>query len=396
MPGDLLGTPLYMAPEQMADPDVSSAADVYSLGLILFEILTLERARDPNAIYAPVDARTSVRAPYRNIAPELETICVKSTEGDPKDRYPTPRAMQEAINRYLEGDRELEQRRHLAAEHVKAARVALGTSTQPSADFEKERGTAITEIGRAIALDPGNTEYFSMLGDLVSAPPDRIPAPVREQLEQENQRVIHVGAKHSATAILSWWLFLPILAWIGFRNTWQAALIAIPGTIAIVMGLVMMRQRRIGHSLQYASIGCMMLASIAVSRIYGPFVLMPSLLTTYAMVLQAHPERRLRMAGALAAAIAIVIPVILEWMGVLPASYVFEAGTWRIVPQLVELPRLGTNVFVTAAHLGIIVVPCLFIARLRVELSRAQTQLAVQAWHWKQLGGQLIGRPDGT
>ena len=63
MPGAFMGTPMYMAPEQMADPDVGPAADVYSLGLMLFEILTLERARDPNALYAPVDARPSARAP---------------------------------------------------------------------------------------------------------------------------------------------------------------------------------------------------------------------------------------------------------------------------------------------------------------------------------------------
>jgi hypothetical protein len=38
----------------------------------------------------------------------------------------------------------------------------------------------------------------------------------------------------------------------------------------------------------------------------------------------------------------------------------------------------------------------MIIAKLREELSKAQIRLAVQAWHWKHLGAQLIGRPDAT
>jgi serine/threonine-protein kinase len=377
----------------MADPDVGPSADVYSLGLILFEILTLERARDPNALYAPVDARPSVRTPQRNLAPELETICVRATDADPAQRYPTPRAMQEAINRYLEGDRELEQRRQLASQHVQAARIALGKSTEKNADFEKERGIAITELGRAVALDPSNAEYFAMLGELMAAPIENIPVAVREQTEEENQRVLHVGAKHSVTSMASWWLFLPLLLWIGIRSPWQAVIIAVPCIAAIVVGIVMMRQATIRAPIQYAAVCCTVAAGMAISRIFGPYVLVPSLITTYAIVLQAHPARSLRVMGAIAASVAILVPAVLEWVGALPASYVFDHGQWTIVPQLIELPKTGTNVFLVLAHLGMVVVPCLFIARLRRELTQAQIRLAVQAWHWRQLGGRLMGRP---
>jgi eukaryotic-like serine/threonine-protein kinase len=394
LPGSFLGTPMYMAPEQMADPDVRPSADIYSLGLLLFEILTLERARDPNALFAPVDARPSVRTPYRNVAPELEAICVKATEGDPKDRFTSARALQEAVGRYLEGDRELALRKQRASEHVKAAREALGRATEVGADDEKERGIAVTELGRAVALDPSNTEYFEMLARLMSTPPTRTPDEVLAQVEKDNQRVLHAGARHSASAMASWWLFLPILMWIGFRNSWQAVLIAAPVMLAVATGLIMMRQRRIRRPLQYVSTICTMLAAMALSRIYGPFILVPSLLTTYAIVLQAHPARDLRVAGAVIAAVSIVVPAILEWTGALPSSYIFHDGTWTIIPQLIELPKLGTNVFLTVAHLGMIVIPCLFIAKIREELTAAQMRLAIQAWHFQHLGARLIGRPD--
>ena len=78
----------------------------------------------------------------------------------------------------------------------------------------------------------------------------------------------------------------------------------------------------------------------------------------------------------------------------LPSSYVFRDGQWTIVPQLLELTEAGTYVFLTVANLGIVIVPCLFIGKIREELSRAQLRLATQAWHFRQLGSQLIGRPD--
>jgi eukaryotic-like serine/threonine-protein kinase len=396
MPGRWLGTPMYMAPEQMMDPDVGPAADVFSLGTILFEILTLERARDPNALYAPIEGRPSVRAPYRNVAPELEMICVGAMEMEPKSRFASPRLMQEGINRYLEGDRAIEARRELATKHVQAARVALGKSVEPNADHEKERGVAITELGRAVALDPQNAEYFEMLGELLATPPVRIPREVVEQTEQENQRLLHVGAKHSATATASWWLFFPLLVWIGINSVWQLSIIAVPVMVALGLSIFMARQRIIRQPIQYASISFLMIAAMATSRFYGPFVLVPQLITTYAIVLQAHPSRHMRVASACIAAIAMVLPPVLEWIGVLPASYVFEAGTWRVVPQLVELPRLGTYAFLTIANVGMIVIPCLFIAKIREELTRAQLRLATQAWQFKQLGARLIGRPEGA
>jgi serine/threonine-protein kinase len=252
------------------------------------------------------------------------------------------------------------------------------------------------ELGRAIALDPGNTEYLALLGDLMSAPTSKTPPAVVAQLEDDNQRVLHAGAKHSASAIASWWLFLPILAWLGIREAWQLWLIGVPVTISAIIGLVMVRQKRIGDGIQIVALVCMLLATMAVSRIYGPFVLLPTLICTYAIVLQAHPKGMMRLAGAAIATIAITVPAILEWTGALPSSYRFENGTWTIVPQIVELPRTGTNVFLISANLAMIIVPCLFIAKLREELSKAQIRLAVQAWHWKHLGAQLIGRPDAT
>jgi serine/threonine-protein kinase len=380
-----------MAPEQMADPAVAPNADVYSLGLILFELLTLERARDPNAVFAPVDARPSVRAPYRNVAPELETICVKAVEPDPADRYPSARAMQEAINRYLEGDRETEQRRQLAAQHMTTARIALGTATaRTGSEAEKERGIAMSELARAVALDPTNGENVSMLADIMANPPGDVPAAVGDHFEDEARRIMKIGAAQGLMSMGLWIVTLPFFLAVGFAHAWQAALIAGPVLVMSLFSYLMMR----GYSarwIQYVSIAMLNLCAMMVARIYGPFILVPTILATNAIVLQTHPRRKLRRFSAGCAVVFMLIAIAIEWIGILPASYVFEGGLWTIVPQMVELPHNGSFAFMTVASVAMILVPAAFIARLRGDLTDAQVKLAVQAWHFRRLGAQLIG-----
>lgn len=86
MAGIVLGTPGYMAPEQLHNHNIGPTVDVYALGSILFEILTLlplHDGRSKDAILAQTvagaDARASVRAPDLDIPPELEAACVRAT-----------------------------------------------------------------------------------------------------------------------------------------------------------------------------------------------------------------------------------------------------------------------------------------------------------------------------
>jgi len=386
MTGELMGTPLYMAPEQMGDPAVGTAADVFSLGAMLFEILTLERLRDPRAIYAPPDARISVRAPQRGIAPELETICVRATDHDPAARYPSARALQEAVVRYLEGDREVAQRKQLAAEHAQKAKEALVRAEAPDADFEQERTTAMRELGRALALEPTNPEHAAMLGAIIATPPRAVPAEVRAAMFAEEQMLVRSGTKHSAAANLMWFLFLPVVIAMGIRSGVATAIVLVPIGLASVVAVLAWRQATVTYTAQLAILGLTLFGMAATSRLYGPLILVPTIIVAITIVIQAHPHAPIRRAVWAMGAIAMILPVLLELAGVIPSSYLFANNQIVIVPQMHDLPRIGSIVLLLGAGMGSLIVPSLFVARLRQALTEAQLRLHLQAWHFKRLG----------
>jgi WD40 repeat protein/predicted Ser/Thr protein kinase len=108
--GQIMGTPSYMPPEQAAakHDDVGPAADVYALGATLYALLT---GRPPFQAATAMDTVLLVigedpvppRRLNASIARDLETICLKCLEKDPKRRYASAAALGEDLTRWIEG-----------------------------------------------------------------------------------------------------------------------------------------------------------------------------------------------------------------------------------------------------------------------------------------------------
>src|SRR3954470_4950648 len=103
--GDVIGTPTYMSPEQArgTSRDVGAAADVYSLGAILYEMLSGRPPFLPEDDETALTVRVIIEDPvspafYRpGISRELETICLKCLEKEPASRYESAAALAEDL-----------------------------------------------------------------------------------------------------------------------------------------------------------------------------------------------------------------------------------------------------------------------------------------------------------
>jgi len=105
--GQVLGTPGYMAPEQLGAGGVCDwRADVFGLGATLYALLTGGPPFVGESIVSLVEAMTSRPPPSPSaqapsVEGDLDTICLRCLEPDPADRYPTARALAEDLERYL-------------------------------------------------------------------------------------------------------------------------------------------------------------------------------------------------------------------------------------------------------------------------------------------------------
>jgi len=108
--GDVLGTPAYMSPEQAAghSQQADRRSDVYSLGVVLYQMLSGQLPFRGNwttlASQIANDTPPSPRKFQPFIPADLERICLKCLEKDPRRRYPTAAEFAEELGRFLRGE----------------------------------------------------------------------------------------------------------------------------------------------------------------------------------------------------------------------------------------------------------------------------------------------------
>lgn len=158
LPGQTMGTPAYMAPEQCMAAPVDGRTDLYSLGIVFYELLTGRVPFGVRSLPEALEAHTRQQPPApRLLAPDLpsevEQIVLKTLAKQPAERYQTAEALAEA----LEAARRRLAQRPVADAQTPSAYVSLAT------------------FGPAIAAQPAG----AVSRDAWPTPPSDAPASIR-------------------------------------------------------------------------------------------------------------------------------------------------------------------------------------------------------------------------
>lgn len=141
----VIGTPAYMAPEQALGSDVDGRADVYALGVILYEMLTGKQPYQADTPMGLAIKHVTEPVPHiLNVKPDLpawvETVVVTAMAKDRKDRFSTASEMVETMQAFLRGETPIRAEKPLppstmqavsraASVQVSTAQAALGAKT---------------------------------------------------------------------------------------------------------------------------------------------------------------------------------------------------------------------------------------------------------------------------
>ncbi len=110
--GTVMGTATYISPEQAQGMEIDPRSDLYSLGVMIYEMLS---GRPPFAGETPVavayqhvqDSPISLRAAGVSVAESLEAVTMKLLAKNPVNRYPTAEDLRSDLRRYQEGAHDL-------------------------------------------------------------------------------------------------------------------------------------------------------------------------------------------------------------------------------------------------------------------------------------------------
>ena len=378
--GDILGTPGYMPPEQVMGQPVGPAADVYALGSILFEILAREplHPRGHAALTSTLDAEITApshRRPERAVPPELDAACLAALAREPAAR-PSARELGERVQRYLDGDRDLEQRRSLAAVELGRAQAALSAG---------DRAAAMASAGRALALDP-ESNAAALVTKLMVEPPRELPPALRDELAAADAFAV---ARHARTTMWSYLVtlvILPFMAWNGVLN-WSVIL-AIAGLAVVLAGvarLMVSAPKRTVREMVAYMLGNAVLLSL-VGRLVGPLILTPMLACMIIMSAVTYPvfgSRPKLLFGSIIG--GWLLPLILEELGVIAPTWQVVEGAVISTSHAIHIGGLPTITFVVGGSLVIIMVAVMHAGSLARANLQAQHQLVTQAWQLRQL-----------
>jgi serine/threonine-protein kinase len=387
--GEVMGTPGYMSPEQLRGEvdQLDARTDVYTLGVVLFELLTLEPLHDRSGLdtiyYSTLgksDQRLSERAHKKGVPPELVAVCIRATGLRPEDRYAGVEELHDAVERFLEGHRDIRAREEMAARHAKTAvEAALLAPTVP-----EMRELAIRELGAALTLDPTHAGAIETLSRLMLETPAEMSAEARREFAEARAGTQHASRRGVLASYMVWIAYLPLVLALGIRDVASAAVTGGSVALAAVFSFLY-ANGRLGSGTRLA-IYCFGTLAIASScMLMGWAIVVPGLAAVHTVGFVLYGSKKLQPVALALGALAVIVPFALQESGWLPPAYAFEDGRMIVLPHMTGLPPVRTQIYLLLTSIGAIIAPTVVIARLRDTLEAAEERAFMHAWTLQHL-----------
>ncbi|MFT5352895.1 MAG: hypothetical protein ACI9KE_000092 [Polyangiales bacterium] len=408
--GAIIGTPGFMAPEHLSGVagEIDERADVYALGAILFQILTQRALHQGDTINDYVISTLTV-APLASeveldggVPPELDRACREALKVSRDERTASASLLSEALEAYLDGDRDLTLRREAAqvhaanAERVLEGSEGLGVKEKQNADDtlgvslagageEVARRRAMREVGAALGLDPANKSALHVFYRLLTEPPKEMPAEAAEELRKARLQAKRVGLKVAMVVYASFIAIVPLVLVMGVKN-WVAFTVegVAIGTCFLLSVYHYRRDQTPAIALDHVVAAT--IAVIVSIVVLGPFMVVPTLAlaNTAAYAVAAH-ERRERFWIVTLGVSAVIVPVLIEFSGLLPPTFNVIDGQIVVQSMMFDLSFKSTLAFLLVIHVPFILACSWFVAKVKETHSDLERQLRMQAWQLAQI-----------
>jgi serine/threonine-protein kinase len=359
----IFGTPGYMPPEQLrGDLDIDERVDIYALGCVLFEILEYKETGDP-----PL---------------ELASACDRAMQLDRARRFTTVDELCEVVQRYLDGDRDLEQRRAIARHHLACARDAFLSQREDDA----RRAIVMREAGKALALDPSLDGAAELIGRIMLEPPTTKPAAVEQELRELDMRGAKLMSRVAIAASLLFVTMLPTFILLGIRDV---PYLTAYGTLSIVMlGIALVNRTRTSRVLIACHVVSMGGMFALLAHMFSPLLVSPMLAVATLVVASFNPlssGRRFSIVATAGLLMSILGVWAAEWLGILTPTVLRKDNgllLLTVVDGGASFPAGPVLGVIFASVFGMAGTVC-YVAMREIRLHREK--LVMQAWHLRQL-----------
>ncbi len=392
--GVQLGSPGYMPPEQALgrSAEVTPAADVYALGTILFEVLTLERLHQGSSTEELLDSTLramnmspSARVPTARVSAPLDALCVKATAFDAWSRYPDAGSLVKDLEQILHDDAELERRREAAQRERIAARIAL-VGDYPGG-VEEARAVALRRLNTALVLDPDQPEATETMLALLMAPAHDVPPAVVDQVTRAQARQRRLSARRAVPIFML--SVSALLMWLatGVKEGW----VLIPSSCLMILTAfyIWLAGERGWQSRLHSAVSVALVALLACSfaLFVGPLLFVPTLLVALAFVstVNARSSAGGRMLLAGMACLTLALTIGAGQLGYLPVSHEFTGDALIIRSETLRMTKPIVLGFIALGSLLCLMLPMLLVGPALDGIVEVERQLLVRLWRLRAL-----------